>query len=334
MNKVHLAFAMLCVYQLGCSSEASTGQSGQENVRAAAAPELSSAELLTGEGLDCRAYDQYTAALATFTVDCLGGIAPEHYRVNESGSLARTFAACPLDPGKLEAIDGLLSLQQRSARLPLVRECIAGRYADYLRSIPDSVADHCPSWRKQRTVNPITFDVIEAVLPRLQQEFARLPSKAMTSDALQQPSVFPDELEEKNLYRVAFANQGAAEKQAAAGDAAAACAAGFAGFVLETNGDSVLTDPAAWLLDTIYLSASDDPFLRPGYFHPMSFAAPLPGAIFAHYNRFAPCGSLVCPPERCSYFAGGVHRITRLQADCLDPNDINTCVAYCGPPLP
>jgi hypothetical protein len=79
MNKVHLAFVVLCVYQLGCSSEASTGQSEQENVRSAAAPEFSSAgTLLTGQGLDCRAYDQYTAALATFTVDCLGGIAPEH----------------------------------------------------------------------------------------------------------------------------------------------------------------------------------------------------------------------------------------------------------------
>ena len=94
----------------------------------------------------------------------------------------------------------------------------------------------------------------------------------------------------------------------------------------------MLTDPYVWIMPWTYPSAAADPFLRPGYYHPMSFAGPPPGAIFGHYNRYAPCPS--CPPEACSYYLGGLHFKTRLQADCLDVTNLDTCVSYCGPPLP
>jgi hypothetical protein len=75
---------------------------------------------ISAAGLECRGFNQYTAALATFTVDCLGTIAPDSFRV-EGGLLERTFERCVLDPAKLADIDAILSLQRRAAMLPNVR---------------------------------------------------------------------------------------------------------------------------------------------------------------------------------------------------------------------
>jgi hypothetical protein len=256
---------------------------------------------LTAVGVDCREYQQYSAALATLTVDCTGTIGPHSYRISEGGLLERAFERCAVgDQARVTQIDALLSLQRR--KQPLVRQCLAGNYADFLASFD---RQECPTWEKVRTVNPLSLATIDAVTNRLQALRA-------------QPASLPDELEEKNLYRVS-------------GEGAAACARGFAGFVIRAEADSVLTDPPVWLLGTTYPNAASDPFLSPGYYHPMSFYGPLPGAIYANYARYAPCPG--CPPEKCSYYAG-IHIRTRLQADCLDPTDLSTCVAYCGPPLP
>src|SRR4029450_10940984 len=59
----------------------------------------------------CTEYNGITAALATFTVDCLGTIDSKSFTVSADGILARNFDSCPLDQSKLESIDGLLSLQ-------------------------------------------------------------------------------------------------------------------------------------------------------------------------------------------------------------------------------
>src|SRR6185503_12179272 len=105
---------------------------------------------------------------------------------------------------------------------------------------------------------------------------------------------------------------------------------GFRGFVLETHAETVLTDPAYWLLDTTYATAAQDPFLRSGaYRHPMSYYGPLPGAQFANANRARPCPN--CPPESCSYYAGSIHITLPLKLDCLDPADFSTCVGVCEP---
>lgn len=338
MTRISLARVVFGSLVLGCSGQPSDEGAESASARAAASPRafLDRASI-TAEGLDCQAYNQYTAALATFTVDCLGTIGPDTYGVGSSGNLERKFEACTRDSSKLSAIDGLLSLQQRAGELPLIRECVAGHYADYLRSFADSGVQECPTWHEKRPVNPITAQVIQAVAPKLGRVVAR-PALAAAADELvadelviEQAARFPAELEEHNLYRVEPINPASALAQVDPARAAAACAGGFAGFVLETSGDLVLTDPVVWLLDTTYPSAAEDPFLRPGYYHPMSFYGPLPGAQFANYARYAPCPT--CPPEKCSYFAG-IHKITRLQADCWDPGDVDTCVAYCGPPLP
>jgi hypothetical protein len=245
------------------------------------------------------------------------------------GRLARAFATCALDASKLSQIDGLLSLQRRTATLPRARECFAGRYADFLRSFAETGIEHCPRWTKESTVNPITASTIDAVIPALRSLETRTAAEVLHDG---EPSFQAAEaLEEKNLYRAAFDAE-TSSPSSDAGTTAVACAGGFAGFVLGHDGDSVLTDPTAWLLDTVYPSAAADPYWRNGaYYHPMSQYGTLPGALFGNVNRYRPCPG--CAPEFCSYYAGS-HIKTALQLDCLDDNDWATCVSYCGPTLP
>jgi hypothetical protein len=58
--------------------------------------------------------------------------------------------------------------------------------------------------------------------------------------------------------------------------------------------------------------------------------------VFGDYARFSPCGTSadgmsLCNPELCTYYTGGLHKMTKLQRDCLDPNNLDTCNSYCGP---
>jgi hypothetical protein len=302
---------------LGCSGQPSDVHGQQSEVT------------ITGEGFDCSAYNQYTAALATHTVDCLGTISPESFRVSDEGVLERTFDSCPQDSSKLRAIDSILLLQQRTARLPIVRECFAGRYADFSKSFAAASIEACPTWQKERTVNPITAEVIDAVTRKMAIFSAPDPAQPALSELAHDAAFeFPEELEEKNLYTASF-TPGTAPAGKSAAVTAAACAAGFPGFVLETDGDSVLTDPVAWLSEQTYPTSTGDPYLKDGYYHPMSWYGGIPGVNFGAYERYAPCPG--CLPERCSYYTG-VHKITRLQKDCIVDDDLDTCNSYCGPP--
>jgi hypothetical protein len=289
---------------------------------------------ISAVGLDCSSFNGYTAALATSTVDCLGTIRPDAFKVTADGFLARNFSSCSLDATRLSAIDAVLSLQHRAARLPHVKECIAGRYADFKRGFVEAGIAACPSWSKEQTVNPITTAVIEKLTPALvslHEEQLKVADKSARKALELTAGGVPEELEEKNLYTVSFPASASEQMQASAAAWAAGCAGGFAGFVLGTAGSSVLTDPVAWLLDNTYSSAAADPFLRATYYHPMSHYGGPPGVMFGDANRFAPCPG--CRPETCSYFAGS-HLKTYLQLDCLDESDWNTCVSYCGPKLP
>jgi hypothetical protein len=278
----------------------------------------------SAEGLDCRSFTPYTAALATFTVDCTGSIGPESFRINTQGRLERAFQRCEgdRDQSQLVDIDQLLSLQRREARLPDVRACIAGGFADAMSSLESQGSAGCPKWTKIKTVNPIDHEVVRSLATQLQQ-LQDAPSEA--APALAKNGI-PEAMEIKNLYRVSFAD---ARDTADVSRAATACAAGFAGFVIETNGDTVLTDPPTWQQTMTFNDAAQDPFLDPSFYHAMSWYGGVPGVRYGHYNRFAPCPG--CPPERCSYYTG-VHKITRLQKDCIIDTDLDTCNSYCGPP--
>jgi hypothetical protein len=275
---------------------------------------------------DCSSYDGVTAALATLTVDCLGTISPGAFKVNADGIVSRAFNSCPLDETKLRSIDGLLSLQYRTARLPFVRECLGERFASFQNKFAESGIEQCPQWKKIRTVNPITADVIEKVIPSLPELPAEDPGE---------PLSVLSTLKENNLYSVFFETTPPQQACDTPGECAAACSAGFPSFVIRADTEVVLTDPPAWLLDTTYASSTADPYLRPGYYHPMSYYGAVPGVQFGDAARAAPCGfgvnAAVCPAEQCSYFSGVVHLKYPLKLDCLDDTDFSTCVSFCSP---
>jgi len=319
MNNGSQGLLVAAVMAFGCSGQIpeQTQSIGQAEGARVAAERLAG---VSAAGMDCGAFDQYTASLATLTVDCLGTIAPDSFRVSEEGALQRNFASCSVDATRLSAIDQLLSLQARERQLPRVKACFAGRYADFLRDFAESGIAQCPSWRGKETLNPITFSVIDEVRQLQPLPEAEPPHSAVLTNAARASEL----LEEKNRYRV----------EGGSVDDAVRCAGGFAGFVIGTDKarpGEVVTDPTAWLLDTTYSSATADPYLRPGYYHTMSYYGPLPGAIFGNVNRFRPCPT--CGPEICSYYAGS-HIKTYLQLDCVDESDWATCVSYCGPKLP
>jgi hypothetical protein len=103
--------------------------------------------------------------------------------------------------------------------------------------------------------------------------------------------------------------------------------------VIRAEGEVILTDPPGWLLDTTYATAAQDPYLRPGYYHPMSYYGGAPGVQFASAARVAPCSAAVdpnCKPETCSFYSG-IHLKLPLQLDCLNDSDFSTCVGVCAP---
>jgi hypothetical protein len=276
---------------------------------------------------DCTEYNGIAAALATFTVDCLGTIDGKSFTVNADGFLTRTFDQCPLNQSKLESIDGLLSLQFRAARLPTAKQCIAGRWSDWKANFDRSGVADCPTWTKQQIIGEATPAQIDKFIP----ELGRLPQ----NDDGTRPA-FLQQMKEGYIYGVSFAaGQLPPGPCKTAGDCAAFCAGGFPGFVLRNDTTTVLTDPTYWLLDTTYSSAAADPFLKPGYYHPMSYYGPIPGTQFANRHRVAPCPG--CVPETCSYYSG-IHIHLPLRCDCLDPVNNATCpasdtscVGYCAP---
>jgi len=276
---------------------------------------------------DCTEFNGISAALATYTIDCLGTIDPKAYVVNADGILSRTFDACPLDKTKLLSIDGLLSLQLRAVRLPYAKECLAGRWLDWKGGL-DPAGVVCPSWTKQQIVNEATEAMIDKLIPDL-TKLAQSPNDGSRPAFLQL-------LDEGYVYGVAFTNTKppANQKCQTAGDCATVCAGGLPGFVLRNDATTVLTDGPYWLLDATYPGSTKDPFLKAGYYHPMSYYGPPPGTQFADRHRVAPCPG--CLPETCSYGLSNIH--IPLRCDCLNvannltcPADDTSCVGMCAP---
>lgn len=282
---------------------------------------------------DCSAYDTYTAALGELTVQCLGTLDPNSYALSKDGYLTPTFDKCTVND-KLRSIKQLLSLQYRTARLPFAKQCLAGRYDAFLQDFSTSGVDFCPAWKLERVVNPITPDVMSKVIPSL----PAIPEDGLKDDG--RPLAIMDQLKVNSVYAVSFPQGVPAQNGCTTpSECAVKCAGAFPGFALDTAGEgSVFTDPVAWLLETTYSGPTADPYLRAGYYHPMSWYGGVPGVHFGEYARYEPCGVNgsgvpICKPEMCTYFTG-VHKLTNLQKDCIIDTEIDTCISYCGPPLP
>jgi hypothetical protein len=269
---------------------------------------------------DCTTFDTYASSLATFTVDCLGTINQDSYALDAAGFLQRNFQDCPSDPSKLRSIDGFLGLQyprrlpgQTVNPLPFAKDCIAGRWARWREAFDASGVVECPMWEKRGEINTPTdalYDSIGKGLP--QPPFAETRERP---EIIQLTKV-------NSIYFVSFpGGQTPPQQCETPGACAAICAGGFPGFVIQQEGSTVLTDPPAWQLDVIFTGSN--PFMRAGYYHPMSLYGPPPGEIFGHVNRV---------PEGCTYFDSGYHWGTTLKPNCqIMPNGDESCVSVCMP---
>ncbi len=269
---------------------------------------------------DCSAYDEFTAALATYAVDCLGTIGPDSFILDAAGFLRRNFDRCPLgDDTKLQSVNDLLGLQYRKNILPIGKQCIQGRWSMWKRSFDQSGIKVCPTWKKISEINTPNSDTIS----KLSTLLPRLPARD-TGDRV--PVV--QQLKTDSAYSIVFDQPPPAQDCGSPGACAAQCAGGFPGFVLRASTDNiVLTDPTYWLLDTVFAPGSD-PFMRTGYYHPMSYYGPLPGALVGHRNR-----SLMGSDEMCSWYNSdvGIHFQIPLQLNCVDITDYTSCISLCMP---
>ena len=277
---------------------------------------------------DCQLYDVYMASLGELTARCLGTVDPRAYDISADGFLTPNFTSCTAgDRTLIRSIRQLLSLQHRTARLPFAKSCMANRYSQYLQKFAGSGIEVCPIWKKDRVVNPID----EGVIAKLEGLLPELPAK----DGPLLPDVM-EGLKENSIYSVGFEQEPPKQNCATPAECGMICAGAFPGFTVggkPLTETSIMTDPPAWQLETVYDEAGLDPYLRVNYYHPMSYYNGTPGVLFGAYERFDPCGLGECIPETCSFFSG-LHLKTKLQKDCLNDSDLDTCVSYCGPPLP
>lgn len=278
---------------------------------------------------DCSSFDTLSASLALYTVECLGRIDQYSFVLNDAGAIERNFDECPNNPDMLQNIDDLLGVQYprailggASTQLDLGKDCIGGRWAQWKAAFDESGITECPDWKFEEEFNtptPELYDKYAAALPPLPfQENGTRPGiiaqlKINTSYSVSYPGGLPD------------------QRCQTAGDCAQQCAAGFPGFVIRNDGETVLTDPDPWEKDTNY-NGTTNPYTRGAYYHPMSLAGEIPGEIVGHWQR----SQSQPKKELCSYYdyPSGLHIQTQLIPDCqtIDLNGTQSCISLCLPP--
>jgi hypothetical protein len=254
----------------------------------------------------CDSYDGYTAAIASRTIDCLGTIGPQHFTVDDRGNLRRTFKECSQDKEALEDIDALLSLQLRKETLPEAQRCIAGRWSTWHKTFTASEIQSCPLWKKVETINAPT----EAGVAEYAKTLPKLPAR--------ENGVKPAVPHENYIAELRYPDDKVDPRCKDEADCAQRCIGGFAGAWVEGSGTKAIIDPTFWLLGVDFTGTN--PFLTPGYYHPMSYHGSVPGALYGHRYREG---------EVCSRYIGGFHYLFTLQLDCIDPNIFSSCVTRC-----
>jgi len=276
---------------------------------------------------DCSSFDRLSASLATWTVACLGRIDQYSYKLNDQGALERNFDECPLDKAMLQNIDDFLGLQyprrilaDTATQLDLAKDCIGGRWAQWKDAFDSSGITDCPDWKfiqEFNTPDGDTYEKIGAALP---------PNNFPETGA--RPAILA-QLKINTSYSVSYPNGTPDQKCTTPGDCAQQCAAGFPGFVIRNDGETILTDPDPWEKDTNY-NGAPNPYLRGAYYHPMSLTGEIPGDIVGHWQRSQ---STATKKELCSYYdyTSGLHVQTELIGDCqpIDANGTTSCVSLC-----
>lgn len=257
----------------------------------------------------CANYDAITAAIASRTIDCLGTIGPDSYGVDGKGSLAPRFDKCTeqTESSKeaYEDILALLSIQARKDFAAEAQRCIAGRWSTWQKEFYGLGIEKCPLFRKVETINAPTPELVK----RYGASQPKLPVKETGDD--------PAMPHENYLVELKWAGEREQRCKDEA-DCARLCLAGLPGAYIEGTGTKALLDPTYWLISLNF--GESNPFMQPGYYHPMSFYGTPPGALFGHRSRVG---------EACSRFVVDEHVYLTLQLDCLDYNKPTTCLSVC-----
>ncbi len=294
---------------------------------------------------DCGLYVSKISSLAAFTIDCLGKLDATQYSKSTSGGLVRNFTSCTTgNAAALRSIDGVLSLQYDRPTLKAAfpkaardidinrsfsTKCIADAYESWRAGFLASGVNVCPTWQVSSVQNAPEVGasaVVGAGLP------AYVTNKKTKIDTVVATAPTLVQMEKLGIvYSVAFAAGGPAPNCGTAAQCAVACAAGFKGFVLSTNGTTQVTaDPAYWELGTVYPKA-DNPFLNTAYYHAMADYGPVPGDQFGHAQRAQAYqdsrGAWV--GEACTYYLNG----TRFWTKLIYNNNTTGAVGWCKPPL-
>src|SRR5262249_30099526 len=144
--------------------------------------------------------------------------------------------------------------------------CIANEWERATASITANV---CPVWQLAAVQNPPGTGVdavIAAGLPVADDETTPAPARPAL---VQMQKAGP-------TYDLSFPPSPPPPNWGTPAQCAVACARGFKGFILSSNGVSQVTaDPAYWELGTVYDSAAN-PFLKAGYYHAMADYGPVP----------------------------------------------------------
>jgi hypothetical protein len=284
----------------------------------------------------CGNYDAITAAIGSRTIDCLGTIGADSYGIDGKGRLVPRFKECKQGDGQTspkavyEDILALLSIQERppvkeitkdgkpvdkaqsTEPDPLALRCIAGRWEAWNKQFAATEIKNCPVWKKIQTLNPPTPENVKGIGGRLPDGKKPQPpgtTVAPPHENYEMALEFPNGVRDKNCRDEA--------------DCARKCSAGFSGLWIKGEGKTAIIDPTYWWITLNF--PGTNPFMAPGYYHPMSYYGTIPGALYGHRNRKG---------EACSRFVLDAHILLSLQLDCLDPNVPSTCVTVCAEPIP
>jgi hypothetical protein len=208
-------------------------------------------------------------------------------------------------------------------------QCIAAAYDKWHTAFVASGVNVCPTWQVSSQQNPPTVGASAVVSAGLPNYTTDKKTKISTVTATT-PTLI--EFEKAGItYDVAFPSGSPSPNCGTAAQCAVACAGGFRGFVLSTDGAAKVTaDPAYWELSSSY-TQSTNPFLSAGYYHAMADYGPVPGDQFGHAQRALAYqdakGAWV--GEACTYYLRG----TRFWTKLIYNKNTTGAVSWCRPPL-
>ncbi len=302
---------LLALSPLGCSSEHPFADefaqaNGNHEVlpaeqgRAAARPQGRAAVTPAANDLG-----NVMAAVAMLMVKCTGTIGPDSFVLDGDGylKLPDDFK-CTRDEPSGRRLDGeikaFLSLQyprpesepgvpESRLVIPNAKENIAGRWGAWKSEFVKTgmTQAECPVWTETRTYRTSTEEQLAELAD------TGMLASAETDDASPSPMqlarpVNRELFQSISDFEVSFGGKAVSHScaEGGPGGCAAKCAGAFPGFVLATKGSTVTTDPMEWLSGDIY-EVNFNPYLSPGYYHPMAMY----GEVFAHRARANNCGA-------------------------------------------